>query len=131
VKRILPTLAWFLARQDFGYQESLLDVLREAPDVAEYSIERQVDLLLQQPLHNRQTTRPPVLVIDALDECADAQEVTRLLKKLLSVGVELPMKFFLTSRPERHILPQFKSDLHRVLRLHDIHQDLVEKDIFL
>jgi hypothetical protein len=72
-----------------------------------------------------------VLVIDALDECADAQEVTRLLKKLLSMGVELPLKFFLTSRPERHILPQFKSDLHLILRLHDIHQDFVEKDIFL
>jgi hypothetical protein len=131
VKRILPTLAWFLARQDFAYQKSLLDVLWEAPDVAEYSIERQVDFLLQKPLRNQQTTRPLVLVIDALDECANAKEVTRLLKKLLSIGVDLPMKFFLTSRPERHILTQFKSGLHRILRLHDIHQDLVEEDIFL
>jgi hypothetical protein len=131
VKRILPTLAWFLARQDFDYQKSLLDVLREAPDVAEYSIERQVDFLLQKPLRNQRTTRPLVLVVDALDECANAQEVTRLLKELLSVGVDLPMKFFLTSRPERHILTQFKSDLHHILRLHDIHQDFVEKDIFL
>jgi hypothetical protein len=131
VKRILPTLGWFLASQDLDYQKSLLDVLREAPDVAEYSIERQVDLLLQKPLRNRHTTRPPVFVIDALDECGNAQEVTRLLKKLLSVGVDLPMKFFLTSRPERHILPHFKSDHQRILRLHDIHQDLVEQDIFL
>jgi hypothetical protein len=127
----LPTLAWFLARQDFDYQKSLLDVLREAPDVAEYSIERQVDFLLQKPLRNQRTTRLPVLVIDALDECANAQEVARLLTRLLSMGVDPPMKFFLTSRPERHILPQFKFDLHHILRLHDIHQDLVEKDIFL
>jgi hypothetical protein len=47
------------------------------------------------------------------------------------VGVGLPMKFFFTSRPERHILPHFKSDHQRILRLHDIHQDLVEQDIFL
>jgi hypothetical protein len=131
VKGILPTLSWFLARQDLDYQNSLLDVLRDAPDVAEYSIERQVEFLLQKPLLNQQKTLPFVLVIDALDECANAPEVERLLKKLLSVGVELPMKFFLTSRPERHIIPQFKSDLHRILRLHDIHHDLVEQDIFL
>jgi len=131
-KRILPTLAWFLTRQDSHYQTSLLQVLREAPDVAEYSIERQVDFLLQKPIHNQQTTgHPLVLVIDALDECANASEVARLLKKLLSVGVDLPMKFFLTSRPERHILTHFKSGLHRILRLHDIHQDVVEMDIFL
>jgi hypothetical protein len=72
-----------------------------------------------------------VVAIDALDECANAQDVTRLLKNLLSVAADLPMKFFLTSRPERHILTHFKSDLHRILRLHDIHQDLVEQDIFL
>jgi adenylylsulfate kinase-like enzyme len=27
VKRVLPTLAWFLTRQDSDYRESLLDVL--------------------------------------------------------------------------------------------------------
>ena len=131
VKRILPTLAWFLARQDLDYGNSLLEVLEDAPDIEEHSIERQVDFLLQKPLRNLRTTGLPVLVIDALDECANAQEVTKLLKTLLSVGVGLPVKLFLTSRPERHILTQFKSDLHRILRLHDIHEDLVEQDIFL
>ena len=142
VRRILPTLAWFLARQDTQYRESILPILRNAPDVVDYTVERQFEFLIENPLRNgfidkqdMQTTRPPfVLLIDALDECADAEAVTKLLKKLLSVSRNLSVKFFLTSRPERHILMQFKSpesELHRILRLHDIGQDLVSADISL
>ena len=142
VRRILPTLAWFLACHDTHYGEFLLHILRDAPDVVDYTVERQFEFLLERPLRNAcvykqdtQTTRAPfVLVIDALDECADAEAVTKLLKKLLSVSKNISVKFFLTSRPERHILMQFKSpqsDLHRILRLHDIEQDLVAADISL
>ena len=140
VKRILPTLAWLLARQDSHYQASLLPILRDAPDVADYPVERQVEFLIEKPLCHAsvkriQTTRLPlVLVIDALDECADADTMKQLLNKLLSVSNSLPVKFFLTSRPERYIIAQFKSpqsELHRILRLHDIEQDLVEADIFI
>jgi hypothetical protein len=106
VRRILPTLAWFLARQDSQYQETLLAILRDAPDLADYTIKRQVEFLLEKPLLrvsvNRQ--RPPlVLAIDALDECTSAEDVEQLLNKLLSISKDLPLKIFLTSRPERHI----------------------------
>ena len=136
MRRILPTLAWFLARQDRHYRESLLPVLRDAPDVVDYPVERQFELLVENPLRNdTQTTKPPfVLVIDALDECAEAETVTKLLKKLLSVSKDLSVKFFFTSRPERHILTQFgslESELHHILRLHDIGQDVVATDISL
>jgi hypothetical protein len=111
--------------------------LHEAPDVADCSISRQIKLLLETPFHcvsdNRQ--RPPlVLVIDALDECANFEEVQRLLNRLLLVSKDLPVKIFLTSRPERHIVDHFESlqsESHLILRLHDIEQDLVEADISL
>jgi len=141
VRRILPTLAWFLASQDIHYRESLLRILRDAPDVVDYTVERQFEFLVEKPLRTvyvdkqgRQTRPPFVLVIDALDECGDAELVTKLLKKLLTVSKNLSVKFFLTSRPERHILMQFKSpesELHRILRLHDIEQDQVAADISL
>lgn len=135
VRRILPTLAWFLSCQDSDYRASLLNILQDHPDLVEYPVERQFKFLVERPLLNTQATGPPfVLVIDALDECADAEAVTELLKKLLSISRNLSVKFFLTSRPERHILTQFnspQSDLHRILRLHDIEQDLVEADLFL
>jgi hypothetical protein len=137
VKRILPTLAWFLASKISQYQTALLPILHEAPDVADCSISRQVELLLETPFHgasdNRQ--RPPlVLVIDALDECANLEEVQQMLDKLLVVSKDLPVKLFLTSRPERHIVDHFESlqsESHLILRLHDIEQDLVEADISL
>jgi hypothetical protein len=137
VKRILPSLAWSLAHQDSQYQKTLLAILQDAPDVVDYPIKQQVELLLETPLHrvpvNRQ--RPPlVLAIDALDECADAEEVKKLLNKVLSVCKDLPVRFFLTSRPERHIIAHFgtsQPEFHRILRLHDIEQDLVEADISL
>jgi len=137
VKRILPTLAWFLARQDPHYQASLLPILRDAPDVADYTVVRQVEFLVEKPLCHgsiQMTGLPLVLVIDALDKCADADAVKQLLNKLLSISNNLPIKFFLTSRPECYIITQFKSpqsDIHCILRLHDIEQDLVEADIFL
>ena len=139
VKRILPTLAWFLARQDSQYQTTLLGILQDAPDVADYSIKRQVEFLLETPLRGVSVNeqRPPlVLAIDALDECGDAEEVKQLLNKLLAISKDLPVKFFLTSRPERHIVAYFESsqslsESHRILRLHDIEQDLVEADILL
>ena len=142
VKRILPTLAWFLAHQDSQYQATLLEILQDAPDITDYGINRQVDFLLKTPFSrvslNQQSTRATrpsfVLAIDALDECADAEEVEQLLKKLLSICSDLPVKFFLTSRPERHIVTNFEFsqfDMPRIFRLHDIEQDIVEADILL
>ena len=112
VKRILPTLAWFLARQHSQYKSILFEILREAPDVADYTIKCQVEFLLEKPLRRVFVDRrlpPLVLAIDALDECADAEEVEQLLNKLLFVSKDLPVKFFLTSRPERHIVSHFES----------------------
>jgi archaellum biogenesis ATPase FlaH len=134
VKRILPTLAWFLASKLSHYQTALLSILREAPDVAVCSISRQVKLLLETPFHCDRQRRPLVLVIDALDECANPEEVQQLSNSLLSVSKDLPVKIFLTSRPERHIVDNFESlqsESHLILRLHDIEQDLVEADISL
>jgi hypothetical protein len=137
VKRILPTLAWFLACHLSQFQTALMQILHEAPDVADCSIPRQVKLLLETPFHcvsdNRQLP-PLVLVIDALDECANPEELQELLKRLLSVSKDLPVKIFLTSRPEWHIVNHFESsqsESHLILRLHNIDQDLVEADISL
>jgi hypothetical protein len=111
--------------------------LRDAPDVADYTIERQIEFLLEKPLHRVSVNRrrpPLVLAIDALDECSDAAEVHELLNKLLSISKDLPVKFFFTSRPERHIVARFESsqsEFHRILHLHDIEKDLVEADISL
>ncbi|EMD30703.1 hypothetical protein CERSUDRAFT_120339 [Gelatoporia subvermispora B] len=57
-----------------------------------------------------------------------------MLSALIPRSRHIPIKFFLTSRPERHIQSQFKSTqrgLHNTLRLHDIERSIVEADIRL
>ena len=132
VRRILPTLALDLARQDSNYREALLHTLRHVPDVAYHTIEKQVHHLLKVPFVDKKPLSH-VFVIDALDECADHKDTKALLENLLSISLQLPVKFFITSRPEAYIRSRFatsQSQGHRILRLHDIEQHLVEADIF-
>ncbi|EMD37025.1 hypothetical protein CERSUDRAFT_124016 [Gelatoporia subvermispora B] len=135
VKRIVPTLAVSLARRSPAYRSALVSVLKDHPDAGHDDLDLQVERLIEQPLlkafpHNRDPTM--VLVVDALDECSDGKATERVLAKLISVSPHIPVKFFITSRPEPHIRAKFQSanpDLHRILRLHDIEHDLVEADI--
>ncbi|OCH89024.1 hypothetical protein OBBRIDRAFT_826807, partial [Obba rivulosa] len=134
VKRIIPTLATSLARQHAAYKLALLDILREHPDAAHDRLDLQVERLLETPLRDAFGATPPTLVfvIDALDECSDDKATEVMLTELVSKSPLIPIKFFLTSRPEHHIRAQLQagqSSLRRVLRLHDVEQDFVEADI--
>ena len=135
VMAILPTLAWHLARGDPKYRNALLNALQQHPDVADYTIPEQVEKLLKVPFGNQDGDEiKHVFVIDALDECADPKDVKALLEAILSVSPHLPLKFFITSRPEPHIRSRFATSVsqsHRILHLHDIEQDIVEADIAL
>ncbi|EMD31637.1 hypothetical protein CERSUDRAFT_100102 [Gelatoporia subvermispora B] len=134
VKRIIPTLAESLARQNMAYRLALLDILRDEPDIGHYTVQLQVEQLLEKPLRDAFVEGQPMLtlVVDALDECLDTKAVKSLLSALVPRSRGIPVKFFLTSRPEPHIQSHFKStqrDLHNTLRLHDIEQNIVEADI--
>ncbi|EMD30672.1 hypothetical protein CERSUDRAFT_145846, partial [Gelatoporia subvermispora B] len=136
VTRIIPTLAESLARRNTAYRLALLDVLREEPDIGHYTVPRQVEHLLEKPLRDAFGERLLMLtfVVDALDECSSEQATQSLLSALVPRSRRIPVKFFLTSRPESHIQSQFRSnqpDLHNTLRLHDIEHSIVEADIRL
>ncbi|KAG8734120.1 hypothetical protein FRC10_011938 [Ceratobasidium sp. 414] len=74
-----------------------------------------------------------VIVIDALDECQDDEGVNRILGVLLGCTSELPVKFFITSRPSPAILNRMRSkwDEHVVfeLCLHEVDHLAVQGDI--
>ncbi|KAB5590556.1 Vegetative incompatibility protein HET-E-1 [Ceratobasidium theobromae] len=75
-----------------------------------------------------------VVVIDALDECTDPQIVGQILDVLFRFVGNLPIKFFVTSRPEpiireKMISPENSSQ--SMLHLHDVEQSLVQQDIEL
>ncbi|KAF8761438.1 WD40 repeat-like protein [Rhizoctonia solani] len=75
-----------------------------------------------------------VVVIDALDECSNANGVRTILDVLFRITPGLPLKFFVTSRPEpdiRHRI-EAQSDRNRsICVLHEIEKSLVEADVEL
>ncbi|KAJ7491551.1 hypothetical protein B0H11DRAFT_2228712 [Mycena galericulata] len=134
LKRILPTLARHLASQNMTYKWALLAAL-DTGISWNANLEIQVEKLLEKPLHSAHGCGPPtlVLVIDALDELDDEDATKDLLQRLVTVVLRLPIKLFVTSRPEKHIRPPFETaaDLRRVLRLHDIDENIVKDDMSL
>ncbi|VDC04276.1 unnamed protein product [Peniophora sp. CBMAI 1063] len=134
--RILSTLSASLALCDPDYNRELLAELEREPFSRHWNLDIQIERLLHNPFaHVTRSSRSQlVFVIDALDECSNEGTTRSLLLKLVKVARCIPIKFFLTSRPEPHIRQQLEdldSVLGRVLRLHDIEKDVVEADIRL
>ncbi|KAJ7440850.1 hypothetical protein B0H11DRAFT_2252667 [Mycena galericulata] len=132
-KHILPTLAVHLSPQIAAYKWALLAAVDKGISW-NANLKIQVENLLVKPLHSDGSGPPTlVLVIDALDELDDEDATKDLLRRLIAVVPSLPIKLFVTSRPEWHIRPQFDNpaDFRRVLRLHDIEHNIVTADISL
>ncbi|KAB5591737.1 hypothetical protein CTheo_4806 [Ceratobasidium theobromae] len=136
VGRIVPTIAYQLARYSIPYRGALYEVLENDPDIGSTNIGKQFERLLREPMMGVKTTMPEnlVVVIDALDECEDRDGVQRLLDLLFQFAGPLPLKFFVTSRPEPEIYRVMISQApnsRTVLRLHEIETSLVQADIAL
>ncbi|CAE6481840.1 unnamed protein product, partial [Rhizoctonia solani] len=100
--RIVPTIAYQLARYSLEFQHSLCKVLSKDPDAGALGVGRQLDALILDILQD--STRPDlinkatVIVIDALDECKDQVAAGLLVEALLRNASSLPFKIFVTSR---------------------------------
>ncbi|CAE6448316.1 unnamed protein product [Rhizoctonia solani] len=135
VSRIVPTIAYQLARYSIPFQSALYKVLGQNPDIGSKNILKQFEKLLKEPLQQATGSIPEnlVVVIDALDECEDQNGVELVLDMLFRHAAQVPVKFLVTSRPEPEIYGKMlaHADSRKVLRLHDIEQSLVQADIEL
>ena len=76
------------------------------------------------------TPRPLIIVIDALDECADQNDVRDVLMIICQYSPILPLKFFITSHPEQQIQNVLEStSRYSKFILHEIEKDIVSADI--
>jgi hypothetical protein len=136
-KRIIPTLAASLARRDSGYRDALLHTLDDNKDLTVHSnLDEQLEQSPKTPLRKARGQRQGglVIVIDALDECANEDLVRELLRRLLASDTPFPVKLFLTSRPEPYIRDEFgrsNSNTSHVFQLHHIEDHIVQADIRL
>ncbi|KAG9119521.1 hypothetical protein FRC07_005417, partial [Ceratobasidium sp. 392] len=135
VTRIVPTIAYQLARFSRTFQVSLCQVLEDEPDISTCDIATQFEKLLTGPLTEVKDTMLAglfVVVVDALDECMDRAEAQTLLNTLLRHIAVLPIKFFVTCRPEPYLLDKVASQGNlssSIFHLHNIEESLVQADI--
>ncbi|CAE6378817.1 unnamed protein product [Rhizoctonia solani] len=133
-KRIVPTIAYQLARRSTPFRSALCKILEEDTDIGTGAIAAQLGSLLSTPLMQAKSNMPNnlVFVIDALDECDDPYILELFLGLLFRSVVDLPLKFFVTSRPEpviRHRMMLESERSRSVLYLHEIERSLVQADI--
>ncbi|CAE6520975.1 unnamed protein product [Rhizoctonia solani] len=135
-KRIIPTIAYQLARRFTPFRCSLCQQLEEHPDISTGQLSDQFDLLIKKPLlaAKDRLSNNLVIVVDALDECSDPHIVELFIGVLFRSVMELPIKFFITSRPEPAIRNKMMPESERsrsILYLHEIEGSLVQADIEL
>ncbi|KAF5336475.1 hypothetical protein D9611_006642 [Ephemerocybe angulata] len=132
---IIPTLAKILAeeRPDFGNAlEQVLKSDRSCRTPTKMALKEQYLKLILEPAAKVFTPEDLLVVcIDALDECEDKDAIGQLLATL-SRQPTVPLKFFLTSRPEISLRASFQPlNTHEWLRLYDIEDHVVKADIML
>ena len=129
---IFPTLAFQLAQKYPTFRSSLVALLQSNPDVVHESLQDQMRKFLVEPL--KSANIPTVVVIDALDECRDEEPESAILLVLEKSVSEIPgVKFFITSRPETHIMAGFRGPLLKestnVFILHEVEPRTIDNDI--
>ncbi|EMD36813.1 hypothetical protein CERSUDRAFT_73859 [Gelatoporia subvermispora B] len=134
-KHIIPTLAVSIARQVPAYRDALLNVLQENPDIY-INADKHVTDLLERPLRIASESKLPrlVLVVDAPDECSNHKATECILRKLVARAPHIPIRLFISSRPEQVIRRHLRSQPSNIVsefRLQSIKQPLVQGEIRL
>ncbi|QRV97718.1 WD repeat-containing protein [Ceratobasidium sp. AG-Ba] len=135
VNRIVPTIAYQLARFSRPFYHETAEILATDADAHNQTMDKQLKQLLVDLLSRIKHTLPTdlVIVVDALDECTDDTGVAKFLSTLLLGARDLPMKIFVTSRPNPSILELMRKQQHKgarvEMRLHELDRATVRDDI--
>ena len=136
--KFFTSIAIQLASKSPSLKRYISEAIKNNSGVASQTLCDQWDLLILEPLSKLDTNSlqsPLILVIDALDECEDENDVREILQLLAKVkSLEtIQLRIFVTSRPETPIRDGFRATpeiLHQDLVLNDISRAIVDRDIF-
>ncbi|CAI7653790.1 unnamed protein product [Penicillium glandicola] len=137
--RFFPTITRQLLRKLPELLSTLRQVLQDDPRISAKPLKEQFDKLILQPLLSLKTsnfqTQPLVIVIDALDECEndnDVKAVLRLLPRIMESN-SVQLRVFVTSRPDLPMRLGFQEvgNHHQDFILHRIPTPIIKRDISL
>ena len=132
---IFSTLAYQLAQHFPLVSQALVNILQKDPRAGFRIMHRQFTDLIMEPAKaafSHSGAKSVVIVIDALDECINQRAVADMLSIISQYAAGLPLKFFITSRPEQQIRKKFnqsKFEPHSRFVLHEVEEDVVDADI--
>ncbi|KAG8742670.1 hypothetical protein FRC10_001026 [Ceratobasidium sp. 414] len=133
--RIVPTIAYQLARLFRPYHDTLCPAIINNPDIGTAHVKKQFKKLIWEPLRTMDKAVPPgclVFVVDALDECSDPTRARYFADELLQCPPDSPIKFFITCRPDPILndrLSTMRQASRSIFHLHNIEESLVRTDI--
>ncbi|KZP29382.1 hypothetical protein FIBSPDRAFT_216561 [Athelia psychrophila] len=114
--RVIRTLAYQLAEHDQAIKTAISLAMEKDPQLTSAPLSTQFTSLLMNPLStaSQGITGPVIIVLDALDECGDAESRRALLSLLSHELAKFPrqFRFLITSRPDSDIERAFKSAVH-------------------
>jgi hypothetical protein len=146
-EKFVTSIARQLASRSSALEEAICKSIQQHRDIASHSLSDQWHRLILQPLSqvNEPHQTSFVIVIDALDECDnndDIMTILRLLAETQSYMLHLHqhcttsavLQVFLTSRPEapiRQVFYNLPLGIHQDFILHEIQQETVDNDLSL
>jgi hypothetical protein len=138
--RFFTTMATDLVAHEPGMLPGIRKALDKDPAISHRALKDQFEKLILQPLLEIKQVRSPVstrvVIIDALDECEQEQDI-RVILQLLALAKDIrpaPLRIVVTSRPELHIRLGFKempNGTYQDLVLHKVPRITIEHDIRL
>ena len=134
--KFVTSIAVQLANNAPSLKQAICDAISERSDIADWSLRDQWRHLVLGPLSKLSGSDcySYILVVDALDECDDDNNI-RIVLQLLAEARSLEtvrLRVFLTSRPEvpiRHGFHRIPDTEHQDFVLHNISPSVVDHDI--
>ncbi|KAJ7242262.1 hypothetical protein C8J57DRAFT_1084444 [Mycena rebaudengoi] len=126
-QKLFPTIAYQLALLLPELRQLISRTIENDPAIVQRSFRNQLQELIIKPCLNSSLSWPVPVVIDGLDEC-DGQGIQREVLQSISdavSGADIPILFFIASRPESHICEAFaNSGFHRPLDIDQSFKDV-------
>jgi ABC-type dipeptide/oligopeptide/nickel transport system ATPase component len=109
-KKLFPTIAYQLALLLPSLNRLILQKIETDPAIVDRSLPNQFQALIIEPCRNLALVQPVSILIDGLDEC-EGHDVQKEILRSIADAVDkenIPLRFFITSRPEPHITQIFR-----------------------